>query len=152
VTYTTAEGRHELLDAIAQATEQVGLALAALGAAYELLAERSADELEEQLFGPMQAAYGRAKRTSAEFAGRYELTVPPLDTAARRLPSTGAKELVDDAVQFAGQADQTLAALQDSMLPIEVGDPELRARLAEVRELLAGLPERARTLVRTLGR
>lgn len=152
MSYTNAEGRQQLLDTIAQATEQIGLALAALGAAYELLSERSADELEEQLFGPVQAAYGRAKRTSAEFAARHELTVPPLDTAAQRLPSTGAKSLIDDAVNFAGQADNTLATLQDSMLPIEVGDPELRARLSEVRELLAGLSERAHTVVRTLGR
>jgi hypothetical protein len=38
------------------------------------------------------------------------------------------------------------------MLPVEVGDPELRAGLAEVRELLGGLRARARELVRTLGR
>ena len=38
------------------------------------------------------------------------------------------------------------------MLPVEVGDPELRAGLEEVRELLSALPGRARQLVRTLGR
>ena len=45
-----------------------------------------------------------------------------------------------------------LAALQDSMLPIEVGDSELRAGLQEVRELLGQLRHQARELVRTLGR
>ena len=45
-----------------------------------------------------------------------------------------------------------LAAIQDSMLPVEVGDRELRAGIAEARELLGGLRGRARELVRTLGR
>jgi hypothetical protein len=38
------------------------------------------------------------------------------------------------------------------MMPVEVGDPELRAGLAEVRELLGAVPGRAREFVRTLGR
>ncbi len=38
------------------------------------------------------------------------------------------------------------------MLPVEVGDPELRAGLAEVRELVGHLRRDARELVRTLGR
>ncbi len=38
------------------------------------------------------------------------------------------------------------------MLPIESGDAELRAGLTEVRDLVAGLPERARALLRALGR
>jgi hypothetical protein len=38
------------------------------------------------------------------------------------------------------------------MLPVEVGDPELRAGLADVRELVGNLRSRARELVRTLGR
>jgi hypothetical protein len=38
------------------------------------------------------------------------------------------------------------------MLPVEVGDPELRAGLAEVRVLLDDLTSRSREFVRTLGR
>lgn len=38
------------------------------------------------------------------------------------------------------------------MLPIEVGDAELRAGLQEVRELIGELRHKARALVRTLGR
>ena len=38
------------------------------------------------------------------------------------------------------------------MLPIEVGDPELRAGLQEVRQQLAALPVGARQLLRTFGR
>jgi hypothetical protein len=45
-----------------------------------------------------------------------------------------------------------IAELQDSMRPVEVGDAELRAGLADVRARLADLPERGRQLLRTLGR
>jgi hypothetical protein len=51
-----------------------------------------------------------------------------------------------------GEADGDLAQLQDSMIPVEVGDAELRAGLAEVRALVGGLRWQARDLVRTLGR
>ena len=49
-------------------------------------------------------------------------------------------------------AERELVALQDSLMPIEVGDPELRAGLTEVRQLIAPLPARARDLLRLLGR
>jgi hypothetical protein len=38
------------------------------------------------------------------------------------------------------------------MLPVEVGDPELRAGLSTVRETLSGVSLRARDLTRTVGR
>jgi hypothetical protein len=38
------------------------------------------------------------------------------------------------------------------MMPVEVGDPQLRAGLAEFRELVGPLPLRGRELVRILGR
>jgi hypothetical protein len=38
------------------------------------------------------------------------------------------------------------------MLPVEVGDAALRSGLADVRDRVRGLPERARELLRTLGR
>jgi hypothetical protein len=38
------------------------------------------------------------------------------------------------------------------MLPVEVGDPELRAGLSQVREMLSPVPARARGLIRTVGR
>jgi hypothetical protein len=55
-------------------------------------------------------------------------------------------------VEAVGKADRAIATLQDSMLPIEVGDAELRAGLQDVRRLIAGLPEQAREILRTLGR
>jgi hypothetical protein len=38
------------------------------------------------------------------------------------------------------------------MLPIDVGDTEVRAGLTETRALLADVPARGRQLLRTLGR
>jgi hypothetical protein len=150
--YTDAEARQELLDALAEATDELGKALAALGAAYELLDERQGDDLEEQLFRSVQHAYGRARRTHTEFAGRHGLPARQFTTPAAAPPSTGVKGYVDDAVDAVVRAETELVALQDSLRPIEVGDPELRAGLAEVRELIDGLPGRARGFVRTFGR
>ena len=62
------------------------------------------------------------------------------------------QELIDRAVVASAYADQTIAELQDSMLPVEVGDTELRAGLANVREALGNVAVRARNLVRTVGR
>ena len=54
--------------------------------------------------------------------------------------------------EAAAGGDRRIAELQDSMLPIESGDGELRAGLAEVRELLKQVPGAAREFLRTLGR
>ena len=150
--YTNAEARQDLLDIVAEATDELAVALAALGAAYEQLDERSGDELEERLFRPVQVAYGRAKRTYAAFAERAGLPAREFEPAAPGAPSTGAKGFVEHAVKAISAADVVLSTLQDSMLPVEVGDRELRAGLGEVRELLGPLPGRAREVIRTVGR
>jgi hypothetical protein len=150
---TTVEARQQLLDTLAEATDAIGVALVALGAAYEQLDEYQAGELEEGLFRPVQLAYGRARRTHTEFAARHGLasrTFEPPSSAG--LPSTGAKGFIDNAVVAVGGADSTLAELQDSLLPVEVGDPQVRASLAELRELVGGVAKRAREIVRTIGR
>jgi hypothetical protein len=100
----------------------------------------------------VQAAYGRAQRTYAGFAERHDLPAGTFEPAPAGAPSTGVKGFIESAVQAADRADGELAALQDSMLPIEVGDAEVRAGLQEVRELLGELRSRARELVRRLGR
>ena len=56
------------------------------------------------------------------------------------------------ALENVEEADIELADLQDSLMPVEVGDAELRAGLAEVRELIGVLPDRAREFVRRFGR
>ena len=149
---TTLEGRQQLLDMLGEATDSIGAALASLGAAYEQLDEYHAGELEEKLFRSVQLAYGRARRTHAAFAARHGLSGRNFESSSPGLPSIGAKRFIESAVGAIGQADNTLAALQDSMLPVEVGDAEVRAALAEIRELLGGFAERAREVVRTIGR
>jgi hypothetical protein len=152
VAYVAGEARQELLDTLAEAIDDIAVALSALGGAYEQLATRPADRLEEELFRPVQAAYGRAKRTHAGFAQRHGLPARTFTPANQGLPSTGIRGFVDSAVDSVAEADDVLAELQDSMMPVEVGDPELRAGLAEVRELLGEVRGRAREFVRTLGR
>jgi hypothetical protein len=152
VPYTTADGQQQLLDTLAQATEGLGEALASLTEAYELLDENSADRLEQALFRPVQVAYGRARRTHAEFAARHGLPGRTFEQSVAGAPSQGVKGFIDGAVQAVGNANGLLATLQDSMLPIEVGDEQLRAGLEQVREQIDGVGASARGLVRTLGR
>src|SRR5262245_12610534 len=150
--YTTADARQRLLDGLAEAIDQIAFALASLGEAYEQLDEQKAEKLEQELFRPVQMAYGRAKRTHADFARRHGLPARPFEPAAPGAPSQGIKGFLSSAVEAVGKADHALSALQDSMLPIEVGDEELRAGLQDVRRLFSGVPEQARQLLRTLGR
>ncbi len=152
MTYTTAQARQQILDTLATATDEIGGALASLGEAYEQLDEANADRLEQELFRPVQMAYGRAQRTYTAFADRSGLPGHTFESAAPGHPSQGVKGFLEGAMEAIGKADGELATLQDSMLPVEVGDPELRAGLEEVRTLLGTLRERARQLVRTLGR
>jgi hypothetical protein len=152
VSYIAGEARQELLDTLGEAIDEIADSLAALGAAYEQLGTVPADKLEEQLFRPVQAAYGRAKRTHAGFAQRQGLPGGTFMPANPGLPSTGIRGFIDSAVDSAAEADSILSELQDSMMPVEVGDPELRAGLSEVRELLGDVRVRAREFVRTLGR
>jgi hypothetical protein len=152
VAYGTSEGRQQLLDALAEAVDELGYALASLGAAYEQLDQASADALEEELFGPVQLAYGRAKRTHAAFAGRAGLTSGLFEARDAGLPSTGAKGFIDNAVEAIGAANGKLATLQDDPKLLEVGDVELRGNLSELRELVGDVPHRARELMRRLGR
>jgi hypothetical protein len=150
--YTTAEARRDLLEAIADAASRLGFAAASLSEAYEQLDEQSGERLEDACFRPVQAAYGRAKRTHAAFAARHGLEVGTVSQQEVGLPSQGAAMFVERAVEAAGEADHILAELQDSMLPVEAGDEELRAGLKAVREPLGALPLKARDFLRGLGR
>lgn len=150
--YSAGDARRSLLDDIAAATDQLALALASLGEAYEELDEPTADRLEAELFRPVQSAYGRLRRTHAEFAERYSLPGRTFQASSGGLHSADPRVYVDRAVEAIEGADQALAELQDSMMPVEVGDRELREGLSEVRETLAELPGRARRLMATRGR
>ena len=145
-----AEARQELLDTVARAIDQIAVALAALGDAFELLDERAADVLEAQLFRPVQSAYGKAKRAHSEFAARNRMRQRRFDPRAPRVAT--ARESIERAQEAAGEADGILADLQDSLLPVTVGDAELRAGLADVRRTLAELQQKANAFLRVLGR
>jgi hypothetical protein len=135
--YSAADARRELLDDVAAATDHLGAALAALGAAYEALDEVTGDRLEEELFRPAER-HGLPGRTfTAPAAGH---------------PSQGVTGFVDAAVGAVTAADARIAELQDSMRPVEVGDAELRAGLSEVRRLVADVPARARRFASARGR
>jgi hypothetical protein len=150
--YITAEARRQLLEDLAVAIESLGDAIAALGAAYELLDEATADRMEERLFRPVQSAYGRAQRTHTAFAERYGLDVRSFGPGKAGPISSGARALLDRAIDAVSDADEALVELQDSMMPVEVGDAELRAGLAAVRASVEEAQERATEITRTLGR
>jgi hypothetical protein len=150
--YTTADARQQLLDTVAEAVDKLGAALPSLSEAYERLDERNADAVEEALFRPTQMAYGRARRAHSDFAARHNLPGRTFEAAIAGAPAKGAKGFLDSAVSAIADADRLLATLQDSMLPVEVGDVEVRADLEQIRSLLGGLGGRARELERTLGR
>lgn len=150
--YVSAQARQELLDAIAESVEEISRALTDVGEAYEQLDDYNADRLEEQIFRPLQAAYGAVRRTHAGFAGRSQLPSRDFGPADAGAPSHGVKGFLDSAMEAVAEADRGLSILQDSMMPVEVGDAELRAGLAEVRRLLDKLPARTRDFVSNLGR
>ena len=152
MTYSTADAQRDMLDAIGDAMDDLARALAALGAAYEALDPHKAEVLEVSLFGPVQVAYGRGRRTHREFCGRHGFPARTFTMPTPGAPSGGVKGYLDDAASAVTSADATLVTLQDSMMPVEVGDPKLRAGLAEVRELIDEVPQRARALERQFGR
>ncbi len=149
---TNREARGDLLARLADAADELGLALACLTEAYEQLDVMTQDRLEDELFRPVQRAYGKAKRTHSEFASRTGLARRAFDEQSAGLASQGAKRLIENGLEAASQADHTVASLQDSMLPTEYGDAELRAGLANVRDLIAELPLNGRKLLSNLGR
>ncbi len=151
--YVAREARQLLLDTVAEATNELGRALGALGAAYETVDDATADRLEDELFRPVQAAYGRARKAHAGFAERHGLPARAFELgSASGPPSQGIRGYLDQALEAVDEADLILSELQDSMMPVEIGDAELRTGLADGRGLVADVQGRARELVRTLGR
>lgn len=152
---TQREARERILEELGVAVDRAALAVACLGEGFELLSVTSADRLEAELYRPVQKAFGRGKRTHLQFAERCGLATREFEPPEPGRPTQGVqavKALVERAVVAAAEADRALAELQDSMLPIESGDAELRVGLGEVREHLSELPIAAREFLRTLGR
>ena len=136
MSYTTADGRRQVLDAVAAAADQIGIAVAYLGEAYEQLDEYAAQRLEEQLFRPVQLAYGRTRRVYGDFAARHDLPSRGFETQQPHVRAHDARGLIDSAVEAVARADGGLGGLVEE----------------EVRVLLGEVGERARRLERTLGR
>lgn len=152
VAYTAGQARQQLLDDLAAAIDKLALALAVLGAAYEQLDEHSSEQLEERLFRPVQLAYGRLQRAHGAFADRSGIARREFTAQSPGAPSQAPAQLIETAADSIAQSDDAIGALQDSMLPVEVGDVELREGLADARLTLDGLPSRAHELLRVIGR
>lgn len=152
VTFTTAEARDRIIGDLEAAEEELGLAVASLGEAFEALPEASGDRLEGELFRPVQKAYARTKRTRVGFSQRVSQATDEPEARPIGPPSQGAKGFVETAARATQQADLILSELQDSMMPVEGGDAELRAALAEIRELLGPVTAKSLAFLRTLGR
>ncbi len=151
MSYTNDSGRRQIIDDSVAGANYMGDALAALGEAYELLDERAADQMEESVFKPTQAAYGQLKRTLTEFALRYGLPQPTFPVSMVPAP-TDPHTTLDRVADLIQSTDDVLADLQDTLLPVEVGDAELRAGLSRTRTLIGRVPASAEALIRILGR
>jgi hypothetical protein len=149
--YTTEEGRTQILDEAGAAVDQLSIAIAALGEAYEHLDESAGDRMEADLFRPLQSAFGQLKRTHSEFAQRSGLPSRDFPAAPPPAPEDPRASL-EHAADAIHAADEMIAELQDTLLPVEVGDQQLRGGLSGTRSLIAPLPERCDEFVRTLGR
>lgn len=150
--YTSESARIQLLDQLGDAVDALAIALASLSEAYDLVDERTAELLEQELFRPVQAGYGRARRTHSQFAGRHQLSARAFSPGSPGAHSADPRVHLERAIAAIEQADHVIAEMQDSMLPVEVGDRELRDGLSETRELVATAPGRGRQLLRMIGR
>jgi hypothetical protein len=153
MTYTADQAREALMADVGRALEQIAFALSCLGEAYELVDERAADQLEEELFRPVRTAYARARRALSGFGQRHGLEPPPVSQSdSSGLHSNDPRVYLQRAIEASEAGQTALGELQDSMLPVEVGDQELRADLTEIRSLLSQVAGRGNALLRTLGR
>ena len=151
MSYTTGSGRQQILEDAAAAAYPLNSALAAIAEIFDHLDEPTADRMEAIVFKPLQGGYGLLRRTLTEFATRSGLEPPQFYEPPVALPSS-AHAVLEHISEWAGEADQIIAELQDTLLPVEVGDPELRAGLSGTRTQIAKVPSAVVELLRTLGR
>ena len=135
MTYLTAEARQRPArrDRATRSTSSAR-ALAALGAAYELLDEQQRRTGSRRSCSrPVQKALrARASARTRTFAARHCAAGPRRSAAVRRPRARATRGPSWSARSRPSTRPRTLLVeLQDSMLPVEVGDPELRAGLAE---------------------
>ena len=152
MSYSSQDAREQLIEDLGTAADQLGLALASLGEAYQELDETTGERLEDQLFRPVRSAYALARRTASGFAERHGLASPAFDAGSQPAYSADPRVHIQRALEAAERADHAIAEMQDSMLPVEVGDRELRDGLSQTRELISSVPGHARALLRMVGR
>ena len=149
---TRQEAVEQILADLGTALERNAVALSCLGGAFEVLTTAPGEKLEDELYRPVQKSFGRGQRAHSAFAEKTGNPTVKFELPDPGAASQGPRSYIDRAVVAAANADRALSDLQDTMYPIEFGDADLRAGLAEMRELLAPLPVAAREFVRTLGR
>jgi hypothetical protein len=152
VSYSSEDARRQLVEDLGSAAAQLELALASLGEAYQEVDEATGERLETQLFRPVRSAYATARRTATGFAERHRLPAPEFDPAAAPAYSGDPRVHLQRALDATEGADRAIAEMQDSMLPVEVGDRELRDGLTRTRELISAVPGEGRQLLRMIGR
>jgi predicted RNase H-like HicB family nuclease len=152
MSYSSADARVSMLRDVVSAADALAAALANLGEAYELLDEDHADALEARVFRPVQAAYARVRHTHSVFAGKHGLPEHRFTAGSPGAQTPDPRVQLERAIASIELADGQIAELQDSMLPVEVGDTEFRAGLSETRSLIAAAPAEGRRLLRTVGR
>src|SRR5436305_1672067 len=114
MTCNAQEARVQMLQDVAEALEDLGRCVAALGEAYEQLDERTGDELEQTMFRPAQHAYGLGQRVLSGFAERHRLPPRTPQATGPGAHAADPRVYVERAVSAAEAADERLAALQDS--------------------------------------
>ena len=144
MTYVPAEARQELIDSVAEAAR--------------ICQRRSPPSARPTRHSTTTAPTGSRRRSSGRCscasAGdpdgvglrRARRTARAGDPRGPRRPAVPRRQgLLEDAAESVRLAEAILTELQDSLSPVEVGDAELRAGLADVRERMA--PPRARRSV-----
>src|ERR1700722_12904065 len=104
--YTADEARQQMLDELAEGPDQLSIALACVAEAYEELDDTTADALEEQIFRPLQAAYGRARRTHADFAERRGLPGRKFEPRSPGTHTGDPRVYIERAIEASQHADQ----------------------------------------------
>src|SRR3954468_12680969 len=148
---TMVEARQQILDDLAGALDQLGLAVASLSEAFEQLAVDPADKLEADLYRPVQKAYGRGKRTHAQFAERVGLQGDTFEPPSAGPSSQGVKELVQRMAAALADADRRVAEFQATIRLMGGGAGGRRGGWGGVRELLEPVPRAAAMFLRSLG-
>ena len=105
----------------------------------ELIARTDAAE-RVAFFRDVLEPFARSIRGGVTFVRMVDGENRPVEQQPAGVSPTGATGFIHQAVESISEADRTLTGLQDSMLPVEVGDAALRSGLVEVRDRYGDFP------------